>query len=161
MEITLTIWAVSFVSLKWPGDSHGLLRCLFAFPPKVYRILDSLEAFPIRREHRSRQWHVLWRRWGVLRNPLIELQHPKVLPKRVYFRSSCGWAAYVKKNWLEFVFGPLLAIATIPRSVCLRLSLNSSSNLRPQIELPPLPLPVGSPVCTMNPFMLRWNKLPL
>lgn len=39
-------------------------------------------------------------------------------PKSVYFRSKCGCAAYVIKNWLELVLGPLLAIETIPRSVC-------------------------------------------
>lgn len=83
------------------------------------------------------------------------------LPNRVYFKSRCGCAAYVKKNWHWFVFGPELAIETIPRSVCLRFSLNSSSNFRSQIELPPLPVPVGSPVWTMNPLIFRWNRHPL
>jgi hypothetical protein len=42
----------------------------------------------------------------------------------------------------------------------LRDSLNSSANLVPQMEEPPLPEPVGSPPWIMKPLMFRWNTVP-
>lgn len=61
-----------------------------------------------------------------------------------------------------FVFGALLAIATIPRALNLSVGRISSSNGAPQIDSPPLPVPVGSPVCVnlprtwiINPAMFR------
>lgn len=48
-------------------------------------------------------------------------------------------------NCEPFVFVPEFAIDKIPRPVCVKLGLNSSSNFSPQIDVPPVPLPVGSP----------------
>lgn len=88
-------------------------------------------------------------------------------PNTVYFMSRWGCLAYVMKNWEPFVLGPLFAIETTPLTLCwmkdrriitllmcasnfetytkliltFRCSLNSSSNLRPHILVPPLPEP--------------------
>jgi hypothetical protein len=40
----------------------------------------------------------------------------------------------------------------------LRFLWNSSSNSRPQMDSPPVPSPLGSPVCTMKPLITRWNS---
>ena len=40
-------------------------------------------------------------------------------------------------NWDLFVLGPLLAILSTPRPVCVRFSLNSSLKGVPHIEVPP------------------------
>lgn len=53
----------------------------------------------------------------------------------------------VTYNCEPFVLGPELAIESTPRPVCVRFGLNSSSNGLPQIDLPPAPVPVGSPPC--------------
>ena len=66
----------------------------------------------------------------------------------------------VKKNWLRFESGPLFAMLSVPRLSCRLSGWNSSSNAPPQMDAPPLPVPVGSPAWTMNPFMFRWNKHP-
>lgn len=50
-------------------------------------------------------------------------------------------------NCDPLVLGPELAMESIPRPVCDRFGLNSSSNDLPQIDLPPAPVPVGSPPC--------------
>lgn len=118
---------------------------------------------------------------GSFSNSSIASKPSITRPNIVYLRSKCGCEAYVMKNWLAFVLGPLkeeisstittpmvclekiylFAIETMPRSWCFNVSLNSSSNFRPHIDCPPFPVPVGSPVCTINPFMLRWNNEPL
>eukprot|EP01052_Picozoa_sp_SAG31_P023028 SAG31_NODE_1865_length_7034_cov_1.932805_4_plen_151_part_00 len=69
------------------------------------------------------------------------------LPNIVCLPSSHGVGANVKKNCDPFVLGPALAIERIPAPVCLSCFVTSSSNFPPYIELPPLPVPVGSPVC--------------
>jgi hypothetical protein len=51
-------------------------------------------------------WHVYVKRWTTY------------FPNTVYLRSKCGWGAYVMKNWLALVFGPLFATDTIPRALC-------------------------------------------
>lgn len=61
------------------------------------------------------------------------------------------------KNWLPLVPGPLLAMDNIPFPVCLRDGWNSSSNLPPKMELPPRPVPVGSPPWIMKSGMIRWK----
>lgn len=48
-------------------------------------------------------------------------------------------------NCEPFVFGPELAIDNIPRPVCDNCGKISSSNLSPQMDLPPRPVFVGSP----------------
>lgn len=55
----------------------------------------------------------------------------------------------------------LLFIYTSPtyRS-CLSSSSNSSSNSLPQIDVPPVPSPSGSPVWIINFAMTRWNIIP-
>ena len=50
------------------------------------------------------------------------------LPNTVYCLFSFDSLLYVMKNWLPFVFGPLLAIDTIPLLSCFSVSTNSSSN---------------------------------
>uniref|UniRef100_A0A182VKX4 Secreted protein n=1 Tax=Anopheles merus TaxID=30066 RepID=A0A182VKX4_ANOME len=49
------------------------------------------------------------------------------------------------KNWLPFVFGPALAMLTVYGRSCLSVEQNSSLNSPPQIDWPPVPVPVGSP----------------
>jgi hypothetical protein len=72
---------------------------------------------------------------------------------------------------LESATLPELAIATIPRelnykadqvmmsqrlgSPTFKVDLISSGKVVPQMLWPPLPVPVGSPVCIMKPRMLR------
>lgn len=49
--------------------------------------------------------------------------------------------------------------AILPHSLTHRRFLwNSSSNSRPQMDSPPVPSPLGSPVCSMKPLMTRWNS---
>jgi hypothetical protein len=50
-----------------------------------------------------------------------------------------------------FVFGPEFAMANIPAPTNRRSGWISSANLSPKIDVPPLPVPVGSPPCIMNP----------
>ena len=50
-------------------------------------------------------------------------------------------------NWDLFVFGPEFAILSTPRPVCVRFGLNSSLKASPQTDLPPWPVPSGSPPC--------------
>ncbi len=60
------------------------------------------------------------------------------------------------KNWLSALFGSeARAIDTIPRT-CFSLE-NSALSLWPE---PPVPVPVGSPVCAINPSITRWNGTP-
>jgi hypothetical protein len=47
------------------------------------------------------------------------------------------------------------AIEQVPRT-CGSL-LNSALSFLPE---PPMPVPVGSPVCAMKPSMTRWNTMP-
>lgn len=74
---------------------------------------------------------------------------------------------------LESAALPELAIATIPRELnykvdqvmdelelgpsTFKVDLISSGKVVPQMLWPPLPVPVGSPVCIMKPRMLRWK----
>ena len=55
----------------------------------------------------------------------------ETLPNIVCFPSSHGVGARVIKNWLPFVFGPLLAIAKIPAPTIFNCGFNSSSNASP------------------------------
>jgi hypothetical protein len=48
-------------------------------------------------------------------------------PNIVYLRSKWGWGAYVMKNWLALVFGPLFAIDTTPRTLCCKREILVSS----------------------------------
>lgn len=57
-----------------------------------------------------------------------------------------------------FVSGPELAIATIPRALNLSVPLTSSGKGFPQILCPPLPVPVGSPVCAMKPLIFLCER---
>ena len=50
-------------------------------------------------------------------------------PNTVCLLSSHGVAASVMKNWLPFVFGPALAIDSMPAFECRACTLNSSPNL--------------------------------
>merc|ERR1719153_632275 len=74
-------------------------------------------------------------------------------PNTVYFRSNEGCGPYVMKNCEAFVFGPELAMDSTPLVLCFNSSVISSLNLPPQMLLPPFPVLVGSPVCTMNDLM--------
>lgn len=60
-------------------------------------------------------------------------------PKTVFLPSRWGASLNVMKNWLPFVCGPLFAIDTIPRPLCLSAGiLISSSKYSPHIDVPPL-----------------------
>lgn len=108
----------------YPFFHHGSVR--FRIDRKFFQLIQRLEAV----------YHPVTKR-----NDKINKLPPKPspgstthFPNSVYLRSSAGWAAYVMKNWLAFVFGPLLAIEIMPRSLCFSPSRNSSSNLRAQID---------------------------
>ncbi len=64
-----------------------------------------------------------------------------------------------KKNWLPFVFGPALAMATVPAGYDV-VPRFSSLNWYPG---PPLPVPVGSPHCRIKICcsVSRWQWVPL
>lgn len=105
--------------------------------------------------------------FGILQLQLFYTKDRTYFPNTVYFMSRWGCLAYVMKNWEPFVLGPLFAIETTPLTLCwmkdqriitllmctsnfetytklmltFRCSLNSSSNLRPHILVPPLPEP--------------------
>ena len=49
-------------------------------------------------------------------------------------------------------------ISAFPPNTHRRFLWNSSSNSRPQMDSPPVPSPLGSPVCSMKPLMTRWNS---
>jgi len=68
------------------------------------------------------------------------------LPKMVYFESRCDCLAYAMKNWDLLVSGPEFAIAMTPRALNFRVDRISSGKGLPQIDWPPFPVPVGSPV---------------
>lgn len=105
----------------------------------------------------------------------IRLSTKTNFPNTVYFISSIDCLEYVMKNCDWFRLAPELAIDTIPLVECctefrnsvykylylywftLRFSWNSSLNSLFQMLLPPLPVPVGSPVWVMKPLMFRWN----
>mmetsp|Transcript_8347 Transcript_8347/g.27546 ORF Transcript_8347/g.27546 Transcript_8347/m.27546 type:complete len:233 (+) Transcript_8347:126-824(+) len=85
---------------------------------------------------------------------------PTTLPKTVCLPSR--WAAdlNVMKNCDPFVFGPELAIDSTPLPSCLSLAIGSSANGFPHLDSPPVPVPVGSPPCTMKFFNSRWKGRP-
>mmetsp|Transcript_42680 Transcript_42680/g.71223 ORF Transcript_42680/g.71223 Transcript_42680/m.71223 type:complete len:210 (-) Transcript_42680:554-1183(-) len=85
---------------------------------------------------------------------------PTSLPKTVCLLSKCFADLYMMKNWDPFVWGPELAILSTPRPSCVRLERSSSLKGCPQMDLPPVPSPLGSPPCTMKFLMLRWNPTP-
>ena len=95
-------------------------------------------------------------------------------PKQVFFPSSHSVGTTVMNHWLPFVsknkeydygwnysLGPALAYDRRYGKLCFNDGWNSSSKSPPQIDSPPVPLPVGSPVWIMNDLMTRWNWCPL
>jgi len=69
-------------------------------------------------------------------------------PHTVYWRSSQGDSSKQMKNWLLALLGLLLrAIETVPRTC---FSAVNSAFKSGRCE-PPVPVPVGSPVCAMKP----------
>ena len=77
-------------------------------------------------------------------------------PQIVYLPSSAGDGANMMKNWLSALFGSeARAIERVPRT-CFSLE-NSARSSWPE---PPVPVPVGSPVCAMKPSITRWNITP-
>lgn len=69
------------------------------------------------------------------------------LPNIACFPSNHCVGANVMKNCEPFVSGPELAIERIPAPVCFKSGWISSANSPPYIEVPPRPVPVGSPPC--------------
>ena len=68
-------------------------------------------------------------------------------PKTVYWPSRNGAGAKQMKNWLSALSGLCArAMPTVPRRKC--AWLNSAWSFWPE---PPVPVPVGSPVCAMKP----------
>ena len=53
-----------------------------------------------------------------------------------------------------FEFGPELALERIPAPVCFNSGNISSWNFPPNIDSPPLPVPVGSPPCIMKSLII-------
>ena len=53
-----------------------------------------------------------------------------------------------------FVFGPEFALDKIPAPVCFNSGKISSWNFPPNIDSPPLPVPVGSPPCIMKSLII-------
>lgn len=51
-----------------------------------------------------------------------------------------------------FVFGPEFAMANIPAPTNRSSGLSSSANLSPYTDVPPRPVPVGSPPCIIKPW---------
>mmetsp|Transcript_119339 Transcript_119339/g.371755 ORF Transcript_119339/g.371755 Transcript_119339/m.371755 type:complete len:238 (+) Transcript_119339:59-772(+) len=84
---------------------------------------------------------------------------PTTRPKTECRLSKCWQDFSDTKNWLRFVFFPLLAMLTTPGPWCIRRESNSSLKARPPSKplSPPLPVPVGSPPCIMKLRMRRWN----
>lgn len=78
------------------------------------------------------------------------------LPNTACFPSSHGAGASVTKNWLPLVSLPELAIERTPAPVCRRAGWISSAKGEPQHEVPPRPVPVGSPACSMKLGIMRW-----
>lgn len=59
----------------------------------------------------------------------------------------------VTKNCEPLEAGPALAILSVYGRSCLSVGWNSSSNSPPQMLSPPMPVPVGSPVWIMKPYV--------
>lgn len=72
------------------------------------------------------------------------------LPNTVCLPSSQGVGTVEMKNWEPFVLGPELAIDSVKGLSWRREGLNSSSNSRPHILLPPVPSP-ASIECAVSP----------
>lgn len=62
------------------------------------------------------------------------------------------------KNCALFVSAPAFAMASIPRLLNLSVDRISSGKGRPQIDCPPLPVPVGSPVWIMKFLMFLFER---
>src|SRR5215467_558082 len=78
-------------------------------------------------------------------------------PQTEYCRSSQGELSKQMKNWLFALFGLAeRAIEHVPRTC---FSPENSALRSPRSD-PPVPVPVGSPVCAMNPGITRWNTTP-
>src|SRR5690606_5228913 len=78
-------------------------------------------------------------------------------PQTVYFPSRCGARSNMMKNWLLALLGSAVRAApTTPRSK--GVGVNSAG--RSSYFDPPLPSPLGSPVCAMKPSITRWNVRP-
>src|SRR5260370_15064208 len=78
------------------------------------------------------------------------------LPHSVYWPSRKFESLKTMKNWLRALLGSeVRAIETAPRTCgCL---LNSAGSVSP---MPPVPVPVGSPVWAMKPSITRWKTPP-
>src|ERR1700733_10866555 len=79
-------------------------------------------------------------------------------PHTVYLPSSHGPSSKQMKNWLFAESGLLLrAIEQVPRTC----DSGENSAFRLDFFDPPVPVPVGSPVCAMKPGITRWQTTPL
>ena len=77
------------------------------------------------------------------------------LPNTVCASSRCGVGTSVMNHCPPPVFGrPTFAMDSTPGPLWRRRGLNSSGIVYPG---PPLPVPVGSPLCAMKSAMTRWN----
>lgn len=90
---------------------------------------------------------------------LIEHQWKKKWLMRLSNKITVGKTEI--KNWLPFVFGPAFAMESVYGRSWRNDGWNSSLKSPPQMDSPPVPVPVGSPVCTINPLITRWNICPL
>ena len=115
--------------------------------PTIYinRLSVTTLAFIMRISCEGLSWPVV----GVLPIRWIIFIPLCTLPNIVCFPSSQGVGASVTKNWEPLELGPELAIQRTPAPVCFNALVNSSSNFPPNMLSPPLPVPVGSPPCTI------------
>jgi hypothetical protein len=65
------------------------------------------------------------------------------------------------RGWRHLLVVRPTAHLRMPAPRCSRAGWNSSLKFLPKIDFPPLPVPVGSPPCTMNPGTTRWKMTPL
>src|SRR5215210_2132054 len=78
-------------------------------------------------------------------------------PTTVYCPLRKDPSANMMKNCELALFGSCdRAMPRVPR---LKGSLENSAGMSGSFE-PPMPVPVGSPVCAMNPSMTRWKIMP-
>jgi hypothetical protein len=89
-----------------------------------------------------------------------KVSHPSItLPKTVFFPSSDGCGANVRKNWLPFVSLPLFAMLSTPLALCRSAGRISSSKGAPKMDGEDLDLESvdGEPVWRMKVGIMRWN----
>ena len=81
-----------------------------------------------------------------------------IRPNTVCLPSSHGVTTVVMKNCEPLVPGPELAMDTVPALSCRSVLTISSSNSPPQMDVPPVPSPSGSPARPPAPALVVSRK---